>query len=248
MMSNELFMHYLPLLLIIFGAYFIRGVTGFGSGLIAVPFLAFSHSLTFAVPLVMTLDFIASFILGNVGGKKANWGEIRLLLPFSVIGALLGIFALLRFPSDPILFSLGLFVVFFGFRNIMGIQPEGNISRLWAVPAGLIGSSAGALFGTSAPPYIIYLTHRLQDKGAVRATFSCLYVIDGGFRLILMIAAGLLLNREVLIALAIALVPMSIGLFVGNKVHVSISRETMLRLVGAILVSSGGSLMAKVVI
>lgn len=248
MTTSELTVNYLPLLLIILGAYFIRGVTGFGSGLIAVPFLAFSHSLTFAVPLVMTLDFIASFILGNVGGKKANWGEIRLLLPFSLIGALLGLFALLRFPSDPILFSLGLFVAFFGFRNVMGIQPEGNISRLWALPAGLIGSSAGALFGTSAPPYIIYLTHRLQDKATVRATFSCLYVIDGGFRLILMIVAGLLLNQEVLTALAIALVPMAIGLFVGNKVHISISRETMLRLVGAILVGSGGSLIAKVMI
>lgn len=247
-MVSELLTQYLPLLFVIVVAYFIRGVTGFGSGLIAVPLLAFSHSLTFAVPLVMTLDFLASFILGNVGGKKANWGEIRLLLPFSIIGALLGIFALLRFPSDPILFSLGLFVVFFGFRNVLGIQPEGNISRLWAVPAGLIGSSAGALFGTSAPPYIIYLTHRLEDKATVRATFSWLYIIDGGFRLVLMIAAGLLLDKQVLTAIAICLVPMAAGLFIGNKVHISISRETMLKLVGAILVGSGGSLIAKVVI
>ena len=29
-----------------------------------------------------------------------------------------------------------------------------------------LGGGAGALFGTSGPPYIIYLTHLLKDKGA----------------------------------------------------------------------------------
>src|ERR1700712_535143 len=44
-------------LCIVLSAYFIRGITGFGSGLIAVPLLALSHPLTFAVPLVLALDF-----------------------------------------------------------------------------------------------------------------------------------------------------------------------------------------------
>lgn len=237
-----------PMLGILFAAYFIRGVTGFGSGLVAVPLLAMSHPLQFTVPVVMALDFIASLVLGNVGGKKADWREIRLLLPFGFIGASFGIFALIRFPSDIIVLSLGLFVLFFGIRNVLGIQPEGSISRLWAVPAGLIGSSAGALFGTSAPPYIIYLTHRLQDKTAVRATFSWLFVIDGGFRLMLMIATGLLLDSTTQLAVALGMIPMAIGLFLGNRIHFDISKEAMVRVVGGVLVGSGGTLIAKVVL
>ena len=38
-------------------AYFIRGITGFGSALIAVPLLALSQPLHFAIPLVLALDF-----------------------------------------------------------------------------------------------------------------------------------------------------------------------------------------------
>lgn len=132
---------------VLFGAYLIRGIAGFGSGLIAVPLLAMNYPLQFVVPLILTLDFIASFILGGVGGKQADWKEIKLLLPFGIVGALLGVFGLLRFPASPVLITLGLFTAFFGARNILGLQPEGGISRLWAVPAGLIGSSAGALFG-----------------------------------------------------------------------------------------------------
>ena len=52
-------------LCIVLSAYFIRGITGFGSGLIAVPLLALSHPLQFAVPLVLALDFTASVVLGG---------------------------------------------------------------------------------------------------------------------------------------------------------------------------------------
>jgi len=154
--------------LILLTAYFVRGLTGFGSGLISVPLLALWQPLQLVVPLIMVLDFVASFILGGVNTKQTDWSEIKRLLPFGVIGASFGVFALLRFPSAAVLVALGVFTIFFGVRNALGVQPHGQISALWAVPTGLIGSGAGALFGTSAPPYIIYLTHRLDDKTAVR--------------------------------------------------------------------------------
>jgi uncharacterized membrane protein YfcA len=233
---------------IILSAYFIRGITGFGSGLIAVPLLALSHPLQFAVPLVLALDFTASFILGGLNTQKAAWSEIRALLPFGLIGACLGVFGLLNLPATPVLVTLGAFTMFFGFRNVFGIQSQGMISRLWALPTGLIGGGLGALFGTSGPPYIIYLTHRLKDKGEVRATFSWLFVIDGGFRLTLFLIAGLLLNPELQITYVLALVPMVMGLYMGNKVHLDITSEGMLRLVGLLLVVSGAMLFLKVLL
>jgi len=239
---------HLTIFAVLLVAYFVRGLTGFGSGLISVPLLALWQPLQLVVPLVMVLDFIASFILGGVNTKQTDWSEIKRLLPFGVIGASFGVFALLRFPSDPVLFTLGCFTIFFGIRNALGMQPQGHISALWAVPTGLIGSGAGALFGTSAPPYIIYLTHRLADKTTVRATFSWLFVLDGGFRLILFFAAGLLLQRQTQNAIAMGLVPMMAGLYIGNRVHVNITRERMVQVIGWILVGSGGSLILKVLL
>ncbi len=239
---------YVSIFVVLLTAYFVRGLTGFGSGLISVPVLALWHPLQLVVPLIMVLDFVASFILGGVNTKKTDWSEIKRLLPFGVIGASFGVFALLRFPSAPVLTALGLFTIFFGIRNALGVQPQGHISALWALPAGLIGSGAGALFGTSAPPYIIYLTHRLEDKTAVRATFSWLFVLDGGFRLILFVAAGLLLERETQVAIAMGLVPMTAGLYIGNRVHLNISRERLLQVIGWILVGAGASLILKVML
>jgi uncharacterized membrane protein YfcA len=235
-------------LCILMSAYFIRGITGFGSALISVPLLALSQPLQFAVPLVLALDFTASLVLGGANIKKANWGEIRTLLPFGMIGACIGAYALVTLPTTPVLLTLGAFTMFFGFRNIFGLTPEGQLSRTWALPAGLVGGAAGALFGTGSPPYIIYLTHRLLDKGAVRATFSWLIAIDGGFRLALFLFAGLLLDAKLQIAYALGLLPMALGLYIGNKVHLDMTSEGMLRVVGALLVLSGLMLFLKVAI
>jgi len=234
--------------LVIMTAYLIRGLSGFGSGLIAVPVLAMAYPLTVVVPVVLTLDFVASFVLGGASWQTAHWDEIKRLVPFGAIGAMMGVFALLRLPPAPVLVALGLFVIYFGTRNALGIKPEGAISTAWSVPAGLVGSGVGALFGTSAPPYIIYLTHRLPDKGAVRATFSCLFVIDGGFRLALLAGAGLFMKPDVQNALVWGFVPMVVGLYLGNRIHIKISNQTLLKLIGVVLVINGFTLIAKVLL
>jgi uncharacterized protein len=233
-------------LCILMSAYFIRGITGFGSALIAVPLLALSQPLQFAVPLVLALDFTASVVLGGLNRNKANWAEIKILLPFGMIGACVGAWALVTLPTTAVLLTLGAFTMFFGFRNVFGLQPIGALSRAWAVPAGLTGGATGALFGASGPPYIMYLTRRLLDKGEVRATFSWLFAIDGGFRLALFLFAGLLLEPKLQIAYALGLLPMALGLYIGNKVHLDMTSQGMLKVVGALLVLSGAMLFVKV--
>jgi uncharacterized protein len=235
-------------LCILMSAYFIRGITGFGSALISVPMLALSQPLQFAVPLVLALDFTASLILGGANTKKANWGEIKVLLPFGMLGACVGAYALVTLPTTPVLLTLGAFTMFFGFRNIFGLQPVGQLSRAFAIPAGLAGGAAGALFGAGSPPYIMYLTRRLLDKGAVRATFSWLIAIDGGFRLGLFLFAGLLLDPKLHIAYVLGLAPMALGLYIGNTVHLDMTSKGMLKVVGTLLVLSGAMLFLKVAI
>src|SRR5262245_51457016 len=119
-------------LCILMSAYFIRGITGFGSALIAVPLLALSNLLHFAVPLVLALDFTASIVLGGINNRKADWRVIRILLPFGLIGACVGAFALLKLPPTPLLVALGAFTMLVGFRNVFGVKPLGQLSRVWA--------------------------------------------------------------------------------------------------------------------
>jgi hypothetical protein len=230
-------------LAIILMAYFIRGITGFGSGLIAVPLLAHLLPLQFVVPLCLMLDFSASLVLSRHGRRQVRWDEIRPLLPFTVIGIVLGALLLLNLPREPLLTSLGLFVMLFGVRYVFNIHGDRIVSRLWAMPAGLLGGMIGALFGTGGPPYVIYLTHRLRDKSELRATFSGLFLLEGALRILTFIAAGLLLQAQLFTTILSAIPVMAAGLYLGNKVHVGISQRQLILLIGLLLVVSGGSLL-----
>ena len=232
---------------VVTSAYFIRGITGFGSGLISVPLLALSYPLTFAIPLILALDFTASLALGGINRKQTEWSEIKLLLPAGLIGGVIGIVALLKLPPTPILIALGMFTMFFGFRNVFGLQPVGQIHRRWAIPAGFAGGATGALFGVGSPPYVMYLSRRLHDKGQMRATFSWLIAVDGAARLTWLAIAGVLFDPKVLFAYAICLVPMAFGLYTGNKVHLDMTSSGMLKAVGMLLVLSGAMLFLKAV-
>lgn len=245
-MAAHMITQQLSLLLPLLFAYLVRGIAGFGSGLIAVPLLALSLPLPEVVPLVLVLDFAASLMLSKSRAGQADWTEIRVLLPFGMIGAGIGALLLIRMASPTMMLALAGLILVVGLHDLLGFEARQRISRIWALPAGLVGGCAGALFGTSAPPYIIYLSRRLPEKSAMRATFSALFLIDGGFRLALFAGNGLLLKHDMLARITIGSVPMLGGLYLGNRMHLSISDKAMRRLVALILLASGLSLLYRV--
>ncbi|MBI3431216.1 MAG: sulfite exporter TauE/SafE family protein [Hydrogenophilales bacterium] len=230
---------------ILLTAYFIRGIAGFGSGLIAVPLLALFLPLKFVVPLILLLDFTASVVIGGLHFKRVNWGEIGILIPLGMVGVVLGTSLLIKLPSGPMLLALAGFVFVFAVRSVFNIRGDKPISRGWAVPAALTGGTVGALFGTGGPPYVIYLTHRIHDKSDLRATFSALFFTDGLTRIVSFLVAGLLLSTKVWIAYFAALPLMLGALYLGGRAHVGLSQVQMTRLVGVLLLVSSVSLLFK---
>ncbi len=229
---------------IVLFAYFIRGITGFGSGLIAIPFLAHLLPLKLAVPFILILDFSASTALGGRCHADIQWKEIWPLLPATVVGVLLGVDLLLHIPRSLLLAALGAFILAFGLHNITNRHRNyHSVSRWWALPGGFIAGAVGAMFGTGGAAHIIYLSRRLQDKKTIRATFSGLFILDGSFRLLTFLVAGLLLRAEIGHLLLLGFPPMALGLFLGHHTHSKISHQHMLRLIGLLLALSGASLL-----
>jgi hypothetical protein len=226
-------------------AYFIRGIAGFGSGLIAVPLLALFLPLTFVVPLILLLDFTASLVMGGLDFKRVQWQEVGILTPFSLIGVLVGTQLLVNMPITPMLLTLATFIFIFAIRSLLNLKGEKTISRWWAIPAALTGGTVGALFGTGGPPYVIYLNHRIHDKSLLRATFSALFFMEGAMRITTFLLAGLLLAQTVWWT-ALGALPIVLGaLYLGGHVHTGLSQAQMTRLIGVLLLVSSLSLLVK---
>lgn len=242
-MSVELIAYAAVVLLV---AYFIRGISGFGSGLVAVPLLALKLPLTFVVPLILLTDFSASLVLGGLNFKQVEWREVRRLLPPGLIGVVTGTVLLVSLPKTPMLIGLGSFVILFALRNLflLGREPK-PVSHCWSWPAGLLGGSVGAMFGTGGPPYVIYLSHRLTDKTRLRATFSGLFFIEGLSRIVSFTITGLMLDLKLLWAYLGGMPIVLAALWLGSHVHTRLSNVQMMKLISLILIGSGISLYLK---
>lgn len=233
---------------VIFFAYLIRGISGFGSALVAVPLLAHFLPLTLVVPWMVVMDTLAALALARSGqrGGHVRWAEIGWMVPASLLGVVIGIALLVNVDRDPLMVALGLFVAAFGVRHLLGLHGERPVSRWWALPAGILGGGIGALFATGGPPMVIYLTHRLRDKAELRATLSGLFLIDGALRTAGLALAGLLLQDRLGGYLLAGVPLMAAGLYAGHHIHLNLSHRHMAVAIASLLIGSGLSLLGRV--
>jgi uncharacterized protein len=233
---------------VIFLAYLVRGISGFGSALVAVPLLAHFLPLTFVVPWMVIMDTLAALVLARSGqrGGHVRWAEIGWMVPASLLGVVIGIELLVNVDRAALMAALGLFIAGFGLRHLLGIHGERPVSRWWALPAGILGGGIGALFATGGPPMVIYLTHRLRDKAELRATLSGLFLIDGVLRSIGLTLAGLLLQEHMGRYLLAGVPLMAAGLYVGHHVHLNLDQRRMAVVIALLLIASGLSLLWRV--
>jgi uncharacterized membrane protein YfcA len=233
--------------LIIFGAYFIFGISGFGSSIISVPLLVQMYPLKSVVPMMVIIDICGSFYVGRKSSQDANLKELRWLFPFTLLGMILGIVLLIKAPSEPLLIILGCFAALNGARVLWQRNSEMRepINKWWAVPFGFFGGTFTALFATGGPIYVSYLGLRINDPRALRATMAFAILMLTLLRLTLMLVTGLILSWPV-IGLAVCLMPATfLGIWLGTHVHAKLSNAAMRVAYGSILFFAGTMLLIR---
>ncbi len=231
------------LALVIFSAYFVRGLTGFGSALVAVPLLVLVLPLKVSVPVIVLLDYLASMSHGIRHFHHIQWRDLLPMIPFTLLGILFALFLLKQVEAGLLSDGLGIFIICYALYSLLPLPPLHG-SRGWAAPLGTLAGLVGTVFGTGGPFTVIYLGLRDLGKTAFRGTLATLFAIDGGMRLIGFSASGFY-NRENL-TLALAALPiMAAGLYIGGHIHTNLSRQSFVRLVAGVLIASGCSLLLK---
>jgi len=230
--------------LIVLVAFFVRGIAGFGSGLIAIPLLAQMLPLSVVVPLVGLLDYLAASSHGVKHRKAISWQDILPLLPFTVGGVLTALYLFHTLDAELLRKALGGFIVLYAFYTLLSRGPGFRGSRWWALPAGGFGGLIGTLFGTGGPFYVIYLRLRHLEKTAFRATIATVFLIDGSSRIVGYFFSGFY-TGETMYLLAAALPVMIVGMYLGGHIHTTISQRNFQRGIGILLVGSGLALLLR---
>lgn len=225
-------------------AYLIRGVAGFGSGLIAVPMLTLMLPLSVVVPLIVLLDNIAALSQGLKNREEIRWKELIPLIPFSMMGVVIALVFISKADALLLTKALGLFVVLYALYSLSGFSPKAGAARGWGVFAGLSGGLVGTLFGTPGPIYVTYYKARGLEKAAFRSTLAVTFLIDGAGRILGFATSGFF-NVGFLTLVAMALPVMALFLYIGGHIHTKITQAQFQRAISILLILSGTVLLLK---
>ena len=226
-------------------AYTVLGLSGFGSTVVSVPILAHFLPISYLVPLMAVVDTVMAAAIGARGRTEVSREELLRITPFMVVGFVIGLTVLVGVPDRHLRAALGVFAVAVGVHGIANPVLRRSISGWWCVPTGLIGGAIAAIFGAGGPIYATYLSGRLDDKSRLRSTLSALITLSAFTRSILYAIGGLLLHYAILVG-AVVVAPFAmLGLRLGSRIHVSLTQVQMRRVVGALLVVMGLSLLAR---
>lgn len=230
---------------VIAAGYVVFGLTGFGASLITIPVLSHLYPVPFVLALAGVLDLGSALLIGLRRRREAAIAEIKWLVPFSIVGAVLGVTLLVSLPREATLIGLGCFIGGYGLYGLLERGRRRLVGQAWAPIAGTLGGATGTLFGMGGPPYLIYLTRRIDDKTRLRATMSVMVSFSLVTRLIVFGAVGLLLQPQLFGALLWFIPATALGLWIGSRLHVGISNEAMLRVLYLLLLGCGISLVLR---
>ncbi|MDA1116825.1 MAG: sulfite exporter TauE/SafE family protein [Proteobacteria bacterium] len=232
--------------LVIFAAYTLRGATGFGAGVVAIPLLALVMPLTVVIPVVTTLGIVASFGQSVQEFRHVDWHALRGLALPSAIGLALGLWLFASLDHALLLKAFAAFIIAFGLWSFLPRAPAAKLPpRSLAAAAGGAGGLVATLFGGMAGPfYAIYLRALALDKRRFRASISSVLLCLGLVR-----AAGYgslgFYDRRALAALLLFAPVMALAMLAGDHWHARLDQARFERVVATLLVISGAALLLK---
>lgn len=197
----------------------VKGATGAGTPLAAVPVIAAFFDVRLAV-IVMA----APNLLANVRQIQVYW-KTRLGDGFSLrfglsgaVGAVLGTLLLANLPGEAL--SLMLAGVVFAYIALRLSRPDWQlaeaVARRIVIPMGSLGGILQGATGISAPVSVSFLNAMRLERVVFIPTVSIFFAATAIFQVPALVATGLL-TRDLAILSAFCILPMLAGMPIGDR-------------------------------
>ena len=233
---------------VIFGAYVVRGMSGFGAGLVSTPLLVFMLPMIVVVPVTALVVFVLFIFLTIRDRDEVNWPEFRRLLAPTLIGVAAGMYLFTVLDNRNLMTGLGWFLIAYAAYMVMVHwvgMPQIRVSERWAFPLGFAGAAADTLFGGGGGTLVvIYMHGRGVSKSEFRSTLAVLWFIEMMARIAGYGIAGYY-TPSTLALVALMLPFMLAGTWVGERINKRFSQETFSKVLAVMLALSGVSLLLK---
>jgi uncharacterized membrane protein YfcA len=223
-------------LLVAFGAGILRGYTGFGFALAAVPALTLIIDPADMVPVVTLITLVGGLQLVIQVWRQADWSSVWLLLAGAALGLPFGVAMLRDLPADLMRVFIGLVVLIAVLLLWRGFTFNSAPSKARRLVLGMLSGLLNGSTSMGGPPVIIFFLASPGGAAVGRASLLVYFFLLSWVTLGAAAVGGLVTIHVLL--LAVLLLPaMSLGNWVGAHLFTKSTASTYRRV--ALIVLAG---------
>ena len=228
----------------------LEAVTGFGSTVIAVPFMAMLTDLDTAKAVGVTHTWLLVIYVIAVSWRKIVWKEFGFIVLYVLIGLPFGFLLYGKLDSTYLMGILAVFMIGVGINGIYTTQRSRRQAIVLTEPVNksllmrfilFLGGVIHGAFGTGGPLIVIYAAQALKDKTLFRTCLCLLWLCLNTVLLIQFTVSGVWTkNNSTPLYATVATLPfLFIGIMVGNYLHHRVSEYVFRLIMFALLLGTG---------
>lgn len=183
--------------MIILIAAIIRGFSGFGFALVAVPLLSMIMPPLSFVPVIFGMQIIALLPGLRQTLQDVQWKQIVPLVPGGFLGTWGGLLILYRINPEIIGFIIAAAVVFVAVFLLKGFRLDRQFTKLEIASVGMLSGLLNGSAGLPGPPVIIAQLVVPNTEKMVRSNLIVFFTILALFGIATIIAGGKLNSTHV---------------------------------------------------
>ncbi|MBL8923636.1 MAG: TSUP family transporter [Myxococcaceae bacterium] len=231
------------LALLVLVSFFVEAAAGFGSMVVALTVGAQFMPVDALLGVLVPVNLVLSVYLVLRGRAHVDWRFLgRRVAPLMALGLLAGTLLTRVVDGAVAKPAFGAFVVVVAawqlkqaLAPVAALRPLPEVARV----SGLVGAGViHGVFATGGPLAVFVSARELPDKHAFRATLSALWVVMNGLVMPRLVRDGAV-TASTLTTSALLLVPLALGIVLGERAHAALDERRFRVVVAALLLVAG---------
>lgn len=228
----------LSLSAIIFFASVVRGFTGFGLALVAVPLVQFFLPVADTAVYIAIVNFIFSVLYYRRSKAVIKGQPLGSMALFTGLGVAAGTLILKFIYPAYIQLIWGIMIIFIVFFLVRGMSFRIKSEKSALILSGIFGGILAGSTGITGPPVAIILSSMKTPKEKFNAIISVFILFAVTYALFFYFLTGLI--RHEIVILALCSVPALLaGLYTGDRLVEQISQKWFTNIVFLVLIIMG---------
>lgn len=215
----------------------VKGTSGFGSSLVALPLLTLFYDTQTVVIMMLTFNVLLNFLL-HFEHKTFSLEHIKgiyVLTIFGVLFTFVGIYLLGNLEENIIRIIAFLLIVFAILNKVFSLHINLRDTPFMQAVAGLFSGLGNGIASIDGPPVVFYLTSVKADKKKFKSTLATYFMI-----LAIMSVVSLIITsqykRDMLFDLAFVGFFAAIGTVLGMWISTKLNEEKFQKYVTVLLI------------